>query len=172
MLYLTLTLLHAQASGQTLGGFVESALEMERQQRRRRREFLWVIGVVGYTVLRFIVAYETLRKYGLNIWLFGFIDIVTAVPYAVGTSRLATTLIDRRLKQASGWAIVAAATFLAPYLYIALAGGPKGLDPTIYIVLALLVICLGANATWGVIRRVRAGRAVRPVQSPPVPTAA
>lgn len=151
---------------------MEPALEMERQRRRKKRELLWVIGVVGYTVLRFVVAYETLRKYGLNIWIFGFIDIATAVPYAVGTSRLVTTLIDRRLKQASGWAVVSAATFLAPYLYIAVAGGPKGLDPTIYVVLVLLVVCLGANATWGVIRKVRAGRVIPPIQSPQVPSAA
>lgn len=137
-------------------------METERQQRRRRREIVWVTGVVAYTLVRFLVAYGTLNRYGVNVWIFGLLDVGTAVPYAVATARVVTSLIDRRLRSVSGWAFVASGSFLAPYLYVAFAGGAKGLDTTVWVVLVLLVFCLGTNAVWGIIRKVRAGRTVLP----------
>jgi hypothetical protein len=126
----------------------------------RLRQFLtasWVIGIVGFTLLRFVVARETLEGYGLNIWVFGFIDLVTAVPYAVGVARVVTAMIDRNPGGASRWAVVAGISFLAPYLYIAWAGQDAAFPTTVYVVLAVLIVAFGANAIWNVRRKVRAG---------------
>lgn len=135
-----------------------TTLDAERAAKRRRREIIWIAGIVGYTILRFAIAWEALRTYGLNIWLFGFIDIATAVPYAVGTSRLVTSMVDRRLQAAAGWLVIAAVSFLAPYLYIAIAGHDKSLPVVVWIVLAVLILGLGANAALAVTKRVRAAR--------------
>lgn len=116
-----------------------------------------MVGIVAFTLARFVVAYGTLRRYDLNIWLFGFIDIATAVPYGVGTARLATSIVDRRYRAASRWAVVAAGSFLAPYLYVATAG--EAMPPVVYVVLGLLVAALGANAVAGVRSKVVALRA-------------
>lgn len=128
--------------------------------RGRLRQFLtvsWVIGIVGFTLLRFFVARETLEGYGLNIWMFGFIDLVTAVPYAVGVAKVVTAMVDRNPAGASRWAAVAGASFLAPYLYIAWAGQDASFPTTVYVVLLVLIIVFGANAIWNVRRKVRAG---------------
>ena len=70
----------------------------------------WVVTIVGFTLARFFVARETLEGYGLNIWVFGFIDLVTALPYAIGVARVVTAMIDRNPAGASRWAAVAAAS--------------------------------------------------------------
>ena len=124
--------------------------------RRRRRELWWVAGVVLFTLARFVVAYGTLRRYDLNIWLFGAVDLGTAVPYGVGTARVATSVVDRRYPAAARWTVVAAASFLAPYLYVALAG--EAMPTVVFVVLGVLVAALGANAVVGVRSKVRSLR--------------
>lgn len=129
-----------------------------RSVLRRNLTVSWVVGVVAFTLARFFVARETLAAYDLNIWFFGFIDLVTAVPYAIGVAKVVGALVDRDARGASWWAAVAAACFLAPYAYIALAGKDAELPTTVYVVLGVLVLVFGGNAIWSVNRKVRAGR--------------
>jgi hypothetical protein len=124
-------------------------------------EASWVLGVVLFTVARFFVATGTLKRYGLNVWVFGAIDLLTAVPYGLGTARTVGALVDRDHRAASRWSLVAAVSFLAPYLYIAWAGQTATFPPAVYIVVGLLLAVFGANAVWGVVRKVRAERAAR-----------
>jgi hypothetical protein len=126
-------------------------ISVERRARRRTYERMWIVGVVAFTAARFVVAYSTLRAYHLNIWLFGFIDIVTAVPYGLSTARLAVAVVDRSFARSARWLLVASATFLAPYAYIAIAG--EEMPVVVYVVLAVLVVAMGANAVLGVRRR-------------------
>ncbi|MCU1370085.1 MAG: hypothetical protein JWO77_1279 [Ilumatobacteraceae bacterium] len=130
-----------------------------RSKLRQRLELSWVIGIVVFTLVRFFVARETLEKYGLNIWVFGFIDLITAVPYAIGTARVVGALVDRDLAGASKWAGIAAISFFAPYGYILWAGQDATFPTSVYVILGLLVAVFGANAVWGIVRKVRAARA-------------
>ena len=130
-----------------------------RSKLRQRLELSWVIGIVVFTLLRFFVARETLEQYGLNIWVFGFIDLITAVPYAIGTARVVGAIVDRDLPAASTWAGIAAVSFFAPYGYILWAGQDATFPTTVYVVLGVLIAIFGANAVWSVARKVRAARA-------------
>lgn len=127
----------------------------KRTRVRRYAEISWVVTIVLFTLGRLVVAKATLSEYGLNIWVFGVIDVVTAVPYAVGVAKVVEGMIDRRPGAASGWAVVAAASFLAPYLYILWVGKDVTFPTMVYVVLGLLMVSFGANAVWGVVRRVR-----------------
>jgi hypothetical protein len=130
-----------------------------RSKRRIVLERSWVVGVVLFTIGRFFVAYGALERYGVNIWMFGFIDIVTAVPYGVSTARVVGALVDRKYQVFTRWAFVAGATFIAPYLYLVWAGRDVGFPPVVFVVLGLLVVLFGANAVYGVTKRVRERRA-------------
>ena len=132
-----------------------------RTKLRQRLEISWVVSIVVFTLARFFVARETLEQYGLNIWIFGFIDLITAVPYAIGTARVVGALVDRDLSGASKWAGIAAVSFIAPYGYIVWAGSEQDatFPTTVYVVLGVLIAIFGANAVWGVVRKVRAARA-------------
>jgi len=133
-------------------------VEAERSSRRRKLELSWVIGVLVFVIVRFIVAYSALSDYGLTVWIFGFLDIATAVPYAVGTARLVTSLVDKNVQAAARWGIIACVSFLAPYAWVAWAGRDGEFPSAVYIAIVVLVVCLGANAVVGILRRVRAAR--------------
>lgn len=113
-----------------------------------------------FTVGRFVIAYGALDRYGVNIWMFGFIDLITAVPYGVSTARLVGALVDRSYESVAGWAAVASASFLAPYLYLAWAGRDVGFPRVVFVVLGVLAISFGTYAVYGIGRKVRLGRNV------------
>jgi hypothetical protein len=119
----------------------------------------WVIGIVAFTLARLVVAKGTLEEYGLNLWVFGIIDLATAVPYALGVAKVVTSMVDRDFSGTARWAAVASASFLAPYLYIAWAGRTSSFPPAVYAALAVLVTVFGGNAVLSVRRKVRTARA-------------
>lgn len=137
-------------------------------RRRQVMERSWVLGVVVFVVARFLLAYTELGRYGMTVWVFGLLDLGTAVPYALGTARLVTSLVDRNPSAAARWGMIASLSFLAPYLWLAWAGRDGQFPTVVYAAVALFVVCLGAYAVIGVRRRVRQDRQLRllPEQQP------
>lgn len=134
----------------------------DRSRRRRTLEASWVVGVVVFVVVRFVVAYSALAEYDqLTVVIFGLLDLGTAVPYAIGTARLVTSLVDGEVEIAARWGVLAAGSFIAPYLWIAWAGRDGEFPTIVYVVTAVLCVCLGINAVFGLRRRVRAEREQR-----------
>jgi hypothetical protein len=134
-----------------------------RQARRRKLEVTWVIGVVLFTLARFGAAWGALADHSRwSVWTFGVIDIVTAVPYALGTARLVTSLIDRNAQAAARWGVVASGSFLAPYLWLAWVGRDGSLPTVVYVAIVVCIVCFGANAVLSVRRKVRQGRDAAP----------
>lgn len=141
--------------------------DVQRQERRRQLELTWVAGVVIFTLARFGAAWGALADHPRwAVWTFGVIDIVTAVPYALGTARLVTCLVDRRAQAAAQWGIVASASFLAPYLWLAWVGRDGSLPTVVYVAIAVCIVCFGANAVFSVRRKVREGRSDRVPEAP------
>ena len=118
----------------------------------------WVVTIVLFTLARVVVAKETLEDYGLNIWVFAFIDLITAVPYAIGVARVVTSMIDREFAASTRWALVAFASFIAPYLYVAWAGRDASFPGAVWIALIVLILVFGTNAVVNVRRKVVQGR--------------
>ncbi len=133
----------------------------ERSARRRLLERLWVVGSVAYGGLRIFVADRTVRRYGVNIWVFGVVELTTSWLYGLSTARLVGALIDRHGRLAARWSIVAVATFLAPEAFIVLTG--RHMPRVVYLVVAGLVTVLGTLAVASLVRRVRAARRAAPV---------
>jgi len=139
---------------------------VDRTKRRRVLELSWAVGVVAFVLVRFVLAYSALAKYdAVTVWVFGILDLGTAVPYAIGTARLVTSLVDHKPQAAARWGALASACFLAPYVWIAWAGREGQFPKVVYVVVALLAVCLGVNAIYGIRRRVRDERGER-VQEP------
>jgi hypothetical protein len=121
--------------------------------RAARIEKFWILSVVGYTVLRFVIAWGAFGDHGANVWIFGFIDIATAVPYAKAVAmvcRRAAAFEWRRLATPVGIALL---SFFAPYAYLWFAAGsmPNG----VRIGLVVCVSVLAAAALLGVVAKVR-----------------
>lgn len=118
-----------------------------------------MVGVVLFVLIRFALAYSALADESrMTVVVFGLLDLGTAVPYAVGTARLVTSLVDRDTQTAARWGALASGCFLAPYLWIAWAGRDGTFPAIVYVMTTLFVVCLGANAIVGIRRRVRAER--------------
>ena len=142
------------------GGSIATAEPSSRppSRLRRRVEISWVITIVLFTLGRLVVAAETLRSYGLNIWVFGIIDLVTAVPYAVGIAKVVEGFLDHKPRSTSWWGVIACASFLAPYLYILWVGKDVHFPPIVYVVLGLLIAIFGGNAIRGIMRKIKVAR--------------
>jgi hypothetical protein len=134
---------------------VPPASQTPRASRRQVLELSWVIGVVLFVIIRFVIAYSTLARYGrMTVIVFGILDIATAVPYALGTARVVTGLVDRRVAYASRWAMIACASFVAPYVWLAWAGR-EDFPLVAFVVIGVLAVLLGINAVVGIVRNVR-----------------
>lgn len=120
--------------------------------------WLWIVGVFAFSVVRALVAWPTLGRYGVNPWVFLFIDVVTAFPYAYGQVKLIKECVARNLSAIQLWSLVVLVTFMAPYIYIFVAG--SGELPLLgYIIVTALIVVFGAASMLRIGRSISAQRA-------------
>ena len=103
----------------------------------------WITGVFAFSIARALVAWPTLSQYGVNPWVFLFIDVVTAFPYALGQVKVVNGFRYKQYRGVQIWSLVVAATFFAPYVYIVIAG-QKRIPAIAYIVIAVLALVFGS----------------------------
>ncbi len=129
----------------------------EQQAKVGTFGWVWIVGVFAFSVARALVAWPTLGRYGVNPWVFLAIDIITAFPYAYGQVKLIKVVVAKDLRAIQIWALVVLVTFLAPYLYIFVAG--SGELPTIgYVIICVLIAVFGAASLLRLKRAIQAER--------------
>ena len=128
--------------------------------RRRVLERLWIVGSVAYGGLRVFIADRTVKRYGVNIWAFAGVELVTSFIYGLSSARVVGALIDRRADRAVRWGVLTAVSFLAPETFILLTG--RRMPTVVYIVIGALLATLGTVAAVSLRRKVRAGRHRQP----------
>jgi len=124
-----------------------------KREYGRIAEQLWICSVIGYSLLRLVVAWGTFSEYGANIWLFGLIDVGTAWPYAKSVAAVCKRSANREWSRLPLPATAAIATFFAPYAYLWFAAGemPGG----IRIGLSVCVLVLLVSAGVGILYKTR-----------------
>lgn len=123
---------------------------------RQKIRFAAIGALLAYSVFRFLLVNATLAAYGVNPWIFLIIDALSGVTYVLGIEILVVALAVKRSYQwrkTICWAIVAAASFAAPYLYL-FANGQK-LPSSVLLGLGLVVLLLLAGAILSIARKVR-----------------
>ena len=83
---------------------------------------MWILILCGYSLLRAVLAWPILARYGINPAAFLFLDVVTASPLALGQVRIVAAFRAQDFAAAQRWCGVAGAAFLTPYAYLFLAG--------------------------------------------------
>lgn len=131
---------------------------MANPSRRAALTHAWVVVVLAWSAARAVVVGRTLGRYGVNPWAYGALDLAVSWPYAMATAGVVTAVLDRRLKAARRSAGVAAATFLAPDLYLVLAG--HGKPAFVYLVVIAVAAAFAGSALVSIAVQVRRGRAV------------
>ncbi|MBT6444630.1 MAG: hypothetical protein HOK58_06535, partial [Acidimicrobiaceae bacterium] len=57
------------------------AAQPGKRDRGSLIEQTWIWSVVGYTLVRFFIAWGAFADHGVNVWIFGLIDVGSAWPY-------------------------------------------------------------------------------------------
>ena len=83
---------------------------------------MWILILCGYSLLRAVLAWPILARYGINPAAFLFLDVVTAYPLALGQVRIVSGFQARDYANVQFWVGVAGAAFLTPYAYLFAAG--------------------------------------------------
>lgn len=115
----------------------------------------WIASVLGYSALRFVVAWGALSRYGVDPLVFAVLDLATAYPYAHATAELVASAWSGRGDRAAAWALVALVMFVAPYGYVLAAGG--AMPGSVRLTVVAVAVAMAAVVGTGLLRRSRAG---------------
>ncbi len=74
-----------------------------------------------YALVRIGLAEQFLVKYGLNIFIFATIELLSTPIYAIGASRMVRGLVASRRSSAIRWLMVSILGFVAPDAYVVVA---------------------------------------------------
>lgn len=83
---------------------------------------MWIVVLCGYSLLRAVLAWPILARYGINPATFLVLDVATAYPLALGQVRIVAGFKAQDYASVQCWVGVAAASFLTPYAYLFLSG--------------------------------------------------
>lgn len=125
----------------------------KKRDTSRILEQTWIWSVVGYSVLRLVIAWGAFGDYGANIWIFALVDVGTAWPYAKSVAVVCKRAANAEWSKLPLAGAVAIVLFFAPYAYLWFAAGemPAGLRLGMTICVSVLLVA----ATAGIIAKTR-----------------
>jgi hypothetical protein len=130
---------------------------VETLRKRQLLSRLWATVVVAWAVIRTAIIWAALSDYGFNPWIYVSIDLVCTTVDAVTTPHMVLRFIDERYKSAVAWGIVSLVAFVIPDIYIFV--GTRTLPTNVIVILVSVITAMLCLAVFGVIRKVRKGRA-------------
>lgn len=125
----------------------------KKRNYARIAEKTWIWSIVGYSTVRFLVAWGAFSEHGANIWLFGLLDVGTAWPYAKAVAEVCKRAAHSRWAQLPGPLVVALSLFFLPYAYLWFAAGEMPSDLRVGMAICVSVLLLAATA--GVLSKTR-----------------
>jgi uncharacterized membrane protein YoaT (DUF817 family) len=133
--------------------------DAETLQRRKRLSRAWAGVVVVWSLVRTAIVWAAVGDYGLNPWIYFALDLGAAIVDAFTTPRMVLAFIDDHYRQAVKWALISLTVFIIPDVYIFF--GSRHLPKHIIIILCVIIGLTLAIGVYGVVRRIRKGRAER-----------
>ena len=129
------------------------AAQPGKRDRGSLIEQTWIWSVVGYTLVRFFIAWGAFADHGVNVWIFGLIDVGSAWPYGKAVAVVCRRVANGDWSRLPVPLVTAVAMFFAPYAYLWFAAGemPSGMR----LGLVMCVLVLFVAATSGVIAKSR-----------------
>lgn len=126
---------------------------MAKRNYGRIAEQTWIWSAVGYSLVRFLIAWGAFSEHGVNAWIFGLIDVGTAWPYGKAVAVVCKRVAHGDWSQLPVPLVASIGMFFAPYAYLWFAAGemPSG----IRLSLAIWVSVLFVAASAGVILKSR-----------------
>ena len=129
----------------------------ETMRKRLLLTRLWKSIVIGWAVVRTVIIWAALGKYGFNPWIYLGVDMACSIVYAVTTPRMVLDFIDGRYRSAVKWTLFALVAFIVPDIYIFI--DTRTLPTRVVVILCAFIAAFVCLAVIGIVRKVRKGRA-------------
>jgi hypothetical protein len=128
---------------------VEGATAAKRNYGRIAEQ-TWIWSVVGYSLVRFLIAWGAFSEHGVNAWIFGLIDVGTAWPYGKAIAVVCKRVANGDWPQLAVPLVASIGMFFAPYAYLWFAAGemPSGMRLSLAIWVSVLFVAAGAGVIF------------------------
>ena len=124
--------------------------------RRAQIERGWILVSIAYGGLRAALVWKFLHKYGVNPFIFGVIEFVSAAIYGKSSAQVVGAVVDGAWVRLRRWLPLAALTYFAPDGYVFLSAGKL---PGDMLAILISVVCVTLVLTAvGIVTQVRRGR--------------
>ena len=126
------------------------------ERHRQLIERWWIAIVLTWDILKSLVVDKTFAKYGVNPYIYFFIVITIAVPYAISTAKMLFAIIANHWKRALGYGAIAVVLHFVPDVYILVTAQqvPRSLFDSFIVMIVIFTIF----AIHGIITKVRTHR--------------
>ena len=124
--------------------------------RRANFERGWILVSVAYGGLRAALVWKFLRKYGVNPYVFGAVEFISATIYGKSSAQVVGAVIDGAWNRIRSWLPLAFLAYFAPDAYVLLSAGRLPGD-ILAILLTMVCVTLGLTGIGitGQIRRAK-----------------
>ena len=126
--------------------------------RREQIERGWMLVSIAYGGLRAALVWKFLHKYGVNPYVFGAIEFISAAIYGKSSAQVVGAVIDGAWVRLRPWLPVAVLSYFAPDAYVFLSAGHLPSD-MLAILISVVAVTLALTGV-GMFAQVRRGRRV------------
>lgn len=124
--------------------------------RRAQFERGWILVSVAYGGLRAALVWKFLQKYGVNPYVFGVIEFISAAIYGKSSAQVVGAVVDGEWILLRRWLPIAVLTYFAPDGYVFLSAGRL---PSDMLAILISVVCVTLVLTVvGIVTQIRRGR--------------
>jgi hypothetical protein len=120
---------------------------------------VWIIASIAYGGLRTALVWRFLHQYGVNVWVFGIIELFASALYGLSSARVVTFLLARSWSHLRPWGVLTFVSYAIPDVYVFASAGTL---PGSYLdVLIGIVFVTAVLTAIGIVGQVRKGRALQ-----------
>jgi hypothetical protein len=105
---------------------------------------MWVALVMLWAALRILAVEIWLVNYGINIWTFAGIELVSSILYGLSSARLVRALTARQRKDAGKWGALTLVGYVMPETYLLSVG--RAMPIATYAIVISLALSFAAIA--------------------------
>lgn len=123
------------------------------ESRAKRASQIWLVLVLLWAIARALFINKLFGSHGVNGYIYLAVDLAASVPYAIYSSRLVITFINREFKNVYKNVLLTSLFFYIPDIYILVTAQkvPSGL----YLILFLTIALFSAFAIATIARDIR-----------------
>ena len=124
--------------------------------RRIQLERGWILVSIAYGGLRAALVWKFLSQYGVNLYVFGVIEFISAALYGKSSAQVVGAVVDGTWIRLRPWLPVAVLSYFAPDAYVFLSAGHL---PSDMMAILVSVVCVTLVLTGvGMFTQIRRGR--------------